>query len=390
MNPQLTSNYSPHTILPHSLAENQAVEFIKLDDVDEISAWKKSAQTIANNVYQHQITYTTNVFVPLTFLCRNACDYCGFRHSRIPLGEEYLKPEKIEKILETAKHHRVSEVLITMGDKPEKKYPNAQKWLLEHGFNSTVEYIYYIAEKALTFELLPHINAGTLAFDELRHLREVSASMGLMLETISSRLTHRGLPHAQSPDKNPKIRMTTIKNAGTLKIPFTSGILVGIGETPKEIVKSLFSLKNIHEKYHHLQEVIIQNFQPQKHTPMENFSPPSIDLMEKIIIIARYILPPEISIQIPPNLIQGHELRFIEAGISDWGGISSITHDYINPGHKWPPIAQLTQITREGGYRLRERLPVYPSYLNLDWLSSRVYNLIRTRNLVTKDGYRKR
>ncbi len=369
---------------------NQAVNILTLSDLDELSVWKKSAQTIAKNVYQLQITYTTNVFIPLTLLCRNACAYCGFRRSRILKGEEYLKPEKIEEVLEIAKHHRVSELLITMGDRPEEKYPRAKKWLLEHGYTSTVEYIRSVAERALAHELLPHINAGTLTFDELGYLREVSASIGLMLETISSRLTQEGLPHAQSPSKDPKIRMNTIKNAGKLKIPFTSGILVGIGETPEEIVKSLFSLKKVHEKYHHLQEVIIQNFQPQKNTSMENFSPPSLNLMEKVIILARHIIPPEISIQIPPNLIKGYEDRFIGIGISDWGGISSITHDYINPGHEWPQIAHLNQITREGGFHLRERLPVYPSYINLDWLSSRIFNLIQTKNLSTKDGYRKR
>ena len=375
-----SSSFSP----PKSITVGQAVEFLHQNNPDEINLWKQSARSITSNVYQNQITFTNNVFVPLTFLCRNACHYCGFRRSKVPIGQEFLTSEKIEKILTAASDHKVSEVLITMGDKPEKKYPSAKKWLLNHGFETTIEYTYFIAEKALKYELLPHINSGTLVFDELSYLREVSASIGLMLETISSRLTHSGLPHEQSPDKHPKKRMSTINNAGKLKIPFTSGILVGIGENLEETVASLFALKKVHQKYRHLQEVIIQNFQPNKDSVMANFPPPSIDLMEKILIIARHILPSEISIQIPPNLIEGHEHRFIEAGMSDWGGISSLTLDFINPDHTWPSLFKLKQITKKVGYQLCERLPVYPRYINLEWLSPQVYKLASVKKLDTR------
>ncbi|MFX0122768.1 MAG: 7,8-didemethyl-8-hydroxy-5-deazariboflavin synthase subunit CofG [Candidatus Hodarchaeota archaeon] len=369
---------------PESISKNQAVDFLRQNRLNMLDKWRKSAQSIANSVYQHQITFTTNVFIPLTFLCRNACHYCGYRRSMVPKGQEYLKPEKIKKILDIAKQYRVSEVLITMGDKPEKKHAKAKKWLKKHGFDSTIEYTCYTAKKALKHELLPHINAGTLTFDELTQLREVSASIGLMLETISSRLTHSGLPHDQSPDKHPKRRMRTIVSAGKLKIPFTSGILVGIGETPEEIVESLFALKNVHQEYQHLQEVIIQNFQPQKNSLMANSPPPTIELMEKILIVTRHILPPEVSIQIPPNLVKGYEHRFISAGMSDWGGISSISSDYINPDHDWPSISKLEQISQKAGYRLKERLPVYPRYINLEWLSAQVYKLIMIKKLNTR------
>lgn len=361
------------------ISKNQAIEFLNQYRLNGIDLWRKSAQSIANSVYQRQITFTTNIFIPLTFLCRNACHYCGYRRAIMPKGQEYLEPDKIENIFDTAKQNRVSEVLITMGDKPEKKYTNAKKWLKAHGFDSTIEYTCFIAKKALKYELLPHINAGTLTFDELAQLREVSASVGLMLETISPRLTHSGLPHDQSPDKHPIKRMRTIISAGKLKIPFTSGILVGIGETLEEIVDSLFALKNVHQEYQHLQEVIIQNFQPQKGSHMANSTPPTMELMEKTLIIARHILPPEISIQIPPNLVKGYEHRFITAGMSDWGGISSISSDYINPDHSWPSISKLRQITRDAGYRLHERLPVYPRYINLEWLSEHIYKLIKLK-----------
>jgi 7,8-didemethyl-8-hydroxy-5-deazariboflavin synthase CofG subunit len=366
---------------PPKITKDHAVEFLRQNRLDVVDLWRKSAQSIADRVYQRRITFTTNVFLPLTFLCRNACHYCGFRQSKVPKGQEYLEPEKIEATLAKAKQLRVSEVLITMGEKPEQKYPSAKKWLKTHGFDSTIEYAYFIAKKALNYDLLPHINAGTLTITELTNLREVSASIGLMLETISSRLTHQGLPHDQSPDKVPEKRKRTIASAGKLKIPFTSGILVGIGETLEEIVDSLFTLRSLYQEYKHLQEIIIQNFQPQKGTRMANFSPPSIELMEKILIVARHILPQEISIQIPPNLVKGYEHRFLTAGMSDWGGISSISPDYINPDHNWPLKAELKQITQEAGYYLQERLPIYPRYINVEWLSMQVYQLIKLKKL---------
>ncbi|MFX1537470.1 MAG: 7,8-didemethyl-8-hydroxy-5-deazariboflavin synthase subunit CofG [Promethearchaeota archaeon] len=366
---------------PPKITKGHAVEFLRQNRSDIVDEWRKSAQSIADRVYKRRITFTNNVFLPLTFLCRNACHYCGYRQSKVPKGQEYLEPEKIEAILAKAKQLQVSEVLITMGDKPEQKYPNAKKWLKTHGFDSTIEYTYFIAKKTLDYELLPHINAGTLTISELTNLREVSASIGLMLETISSRLTHQGLPHDQSPDKVPEKRRRTIASAGKLKIPFTSGILVGIGETLEEIVDSLFTLRSLYQEYKHLQEIIIQNFQPQKGTRMANFSPPSIELMEKILIIARHILPQEVSIQIPPNLVKGYEYRFLTAGMSDWGGISSISPDYINPDHNWPLQAELKQITQKAGYYLQERLPIYPRYINVEWLSTQVYQLIKLKKL---------
>ncbi|MFX1505903.1 MAG: 7,8-didemethyl-8-hydroxy-5-deazariboflavin synthase subunit CofG [Promethearchaeota archaeon] len=366
------------------MTKNHAVEFLNQNRLDVVDTWRKSAQSITDRVYQRRITFTTNVFLPLTFLCRNACHYCGFRQSKVPKGQEYLKPEKIETILARAKRLRVSEVLITMGDKPEQKYPNAKKWLQTHGFDSTIDYTHFIAKKALKYELLPHINAGTLTIDDLTRLREVSASIGLMLETTSLRLTQNGFPHDQSPDKTPEKRKRTIALAGQLKIPFTTGILVGIGETLEEIVDSLFTLKCLYQEYQHLQEVIIQNFQPQKDTRMANSAPPSVELIEKILIVARHILPAEISIQIPPNLIKGYEKRFLRAGMSDWGGISSISSDYINPDHTWPLQSELNQITEEAGYSLQERLPVYPRYINVDWLSVQIYQLIKQKKLKTR------
>jgi 7,8-didemethyl-8-hydroxy-5-deazariboflavin synthase CofG subunit len=374
----------------NKLSVKKALNFLYTEKSDEIIAWKKSALSISLNEYNRDITFTTNVFIPISFLCRNECSYCGFRHSKVEKGKEFTDPNEIERILLEAKRNKVSEVLLTLGEKPESKYPSARKWLLNHGYGSTIEYIHFIAQKVLDIGLLTHINAGSMNYDELKFLKEVSASMGVMLEILSTRLTFNGMPHAKSPDKHPKKRLTTIKNAGKLKIPFTSGLLVGIGETPKEIVSSLFALRNIHKKYRHLQEVIIQNFYPHIGRKMILFPTISIEYLEKVVILARHILPSEISIQVPPNLIKGNESRFLEAGMSDWGGISSITHDYINPDHSWPKISHLQNKTTQAGFILRERLPVYPRYIRLPWLSKNVYSLITSKDFQTKDGYRKR
>ncbi|MFX0049667.1 MAG: 7,8-didemethyl-8-hydroxy-5-deazariboflavin synthase subunit CofG [Candidatus Hermodarchaeota archaeon] len=372
------------------LSVKKALNFLHTENSDEILTWKKSCLSISINEYNRHVTFTTNVFIPITYLCRNECSYCGYRRSKVEKGKEYTDPNEIERILLKAKRKKVSEVLLTLGEKPESKYSAAQKWLSKNGYGSTIDYIYFIAQKALDFGLLTHINAGSINYDELKILKEVSASMGVMLEILGTRLTLNGMPHAKSPDKHPKKRLTTIKNAGKLKIPFTSGLLVGIGETPKEIVSSLYALRNIHKKYRHLQEVIIQNFHPHIGRKMIHFPAISIEYLEKVVILARHILPSEISIQVPPNLIKGNEPRFLEAGVSDWGGISSITHDYINPDHSWPKISHLQNKTTQAGFILKERLPVYPRYIRLPWLSKEVYSLITSKDFQTKDGSRKR
>lgn len=373
-----------------SLTVKKAIKFLKTKDQQEVNRWRSSAQAISKAIYNNRITYTTNIFLPITFLCRNSCDYCGFRKSSVPRGKEYLDPSKAKQLINKAKRIGISEVLLTTGEKPEIDNPNARKWLNKKGFGSTTDYIHYIAKMALDNGLLPHINAGSLGTEDFAFLRDVSASMGLMLEIASSRMMQKGMPHARSPDKHPTRRVLSLKTAGMLKIPFTSGLLIGIGETPKEIVTSLFILKNLAKKYHHLQEVIIQNFQPQKNSKMKDKSPISLQWLEKIVLLARHILPLEVSLQVPPNLISRHEANFIKSGISDWGGISPLTRDYINPNYEWPQISWLNKISRANGFKLTERLPVYPSFIKEEWVSQRVFELIIKENLVTEDGYRKR
>ncbi|MHA1974068.1 MAG: 7,8-didemethyl-8-hydroxy-5-deazariboflavin synthase subunit CofG [Candidatus Hodarchaeales archaeon] len=377
-------------IEPKNLSVKKLVEFLNTDDRAEIDRWKISARTIFETYYKRKLSYTTNIFIPLTRLCRNKCSYCGFSRNKVKKGSEYFSIKEVQLYLEQAKQYDVSEILITLGEKPELKYQVAKKWLKKHHFETTIDYVEYVAVKCLKEGLLPHVNAGTLKYDQLKNLKEITASMGMMLENISTRLSKKGKPHFLSPDKHPKERLTTLKNAGKLKIPFTTGILIGIEENINEILASLFSIRNLHRKYNHIQEVIIQNFQPQKNTPMEGSSPPPLSLIEKVVIAARHILQPEISIQVPPNLIYSSEEVFIRAGISDWGGISPITPDFINPEYKWPEIEYLIKISRNCGYFIQERLPIYPRYVKNGWLTEKIQNVIAQNDLVTEDGYRKR
>lgn len=370
--------------------KEEAIKFLGSADPRILSEWRRISIEITQKYYNNIITYTTNLFIPLTFLCRNKCSYCGFSRSEPQSDAEFLSIKKIKEELLKAQEYGLSEILITMGDKPELRYPNAQKWLENHGFHSTIEYTKFIANSCLEENLLPHINAGSLSFSDYQQLKDVSASMGLMLENTSSRFSEIGMPHHNSPDKYPEVRLQSLRDAGKLKIPFTTGLLIGIGESYQEIINSLVDIKRIFEKYGHIQEVIIQNFQPHPNSLMKNYPTVPLSLLEKIIILARIVLQPEISIQIPPNLLTGSENRFINSGISDWGGISPLTLDYINPNHKWPSIAYLAEISAKSGKKMKERLPIYPRYLNLGWISPQIRKVIMEQELSTEDGYRKR
>ncbi|NHJ03076.1 MAG: 7,8-didemethyl-8-hydroxy-5-deazariboflavin synthase subunit CofG [Candidatus Heimdallarchaeota archaeon] len=369
---------------------SKAIDFLTDADQEEVQLRERQAFRKAQRAFLGKITFTSNVFLPLTFLCRNKCTYCGYRRSSVSLGAEYVPKNKIKNLFERAKQSSISEVLITMGEKPELVHSEAKKWLNNHSYDSTVDYAFDIAELALKQGLLPHINAGVLSSEELQILKEVSASMGLMLENISSRLCMAKMPHAESPGKHPKIRLDTIKSAGRLSIPFTSGLLIGIGESPKEIVSSLYSLSSMHRKFQHIQEIIIQAFQPNEQSKMDYEHLVSIEYLKRVVILAKLILPEDISVQIPPNLIEGCEIDFMQAGISDWGGISPFTKDYINPHHPWPRIDELRRKVNHFGFELVERLPVYPQYINSKWLSSKVEDTIHRFHLCSKDGYRKR
>lgn len=309
------------------------------------------------------ITYSRKVFAPLTTMCRDTCGYCTFvKHPDEP-GAYIMTPDEVLKTARQGEETGCKELLFSLGEKPELRYEKAAQALGALGYSSMIDYL--AAMCALVLEetsLLPHVNAGTLTDDEIEKLKPVSASMGMMLETVSNRLMQPGQPHHQCPDKTPKARLRTLETAGRNKVPFTTGLLIGIGETWEERVEALAAINAMHQRYGHIQEVIIQNFQTKPGIAMENHSEPSLDDMLLTLATARLMLDPSISLQAPPNLSARHA-DYLAAGINDWGGISPVTIDFINPGHPWPQLDQLSQSTTNAGLQLQERLTVYPAYL---------------------------
>lgn len=318
------------------------------------------------------VTYSRNVFIPLTRNCRNRCAYCGFRSD-----EPYLMGEEEVKAL-LSKANGAKEALFTFGEKPDEVYPEIREWLREKGYSDFVDYIARMNSLAVEMGFLPHTNAGILSKGEMRKLKDLNASMGLMLEQAVELECH-----AESPGKKPEVRIKMIKEAGKLQIPFTTGILVGIGETRDDRLYSLEVIADLHKNYGHIQEVIVQNFKPKKGTEMESAHPPSPEEMLEAVKAARQILPEDVAVQIPPNLVDDI-YPFLKAGANDIGGISHVTHDYINPESPWPELGKIKASLR-GEYVLKERLPVYPKFVKLKWYGGLLEPLIERYS--DADGY---
>ncbi len=311
------------------------------------------------------ITYSKKVFIPLTTLCRDYCSYCTFRKDPGQLGAHFMTPTEVLALAERARHAGCKEALFSLGDQPEKIFPEAREFLRQQGYPRTLDYLAAMCELVLgKTGLLPHANPGVMDRSALERLKDSNASVGLMLENVSPRLMRDGLPHAKAPDKVPALRLRTIEEAGKLSIAFTTGILIGIGETMEERIDSLLAIRTLQEKYGHIQEVIIQNFRAKPDIPMAAHPEPSLEDMLRTIAIARLILGPQMNIQAPPNLSYDDFPRLLEAGINDWGGISPVTRDFINPEAAWPQIARLESETESRGFTLRERLAIYPEFLD--------------------------
>ena len=315
------------------------------------------------------ITYSKKVFVPLTNMCRDTCSYCTFvKHPDDPEAK-IMSPDEVLRSARKGENSGCKELLFSLGEKPEKRYVKPKKALAALGYESMTDYLYDMCKLVIEkTSLLPHVNAGTLSEYELKKLKNVSASMGMMLETTSKRLNKKGEAHYACPDKVPIQRIRTLVAAGSLEVPFTTGILIGIGETFDERIEALLLLEKINNRYGHIQEVIIQNFQRKPNIAMAEHPEPSLNDMLQTIALARIILSPSISIQAPPNLEQEH-IEYIDAGINDWGGISPVTKDFINPQHPWPNIDALTTMVRNAGFELGERLTVYPKFNTRQFLS---------------------
>jgi len=324
-----------------------------------------------------RITYSKNVFLPISEICRNECGYCTFRKDPSnPEARILMNPPEILNILKDADKLRCKEALFTFGELPDE-ISDVKIALRKLGYENMVEYLYFICNETLKqTNLLPHSNPGILKKDYLRMLKEVNASMGLMLETSSARLMET-IAHKLSPGKNPKLRIETIENAGKLRIPFTTGLLIGIGETIEERAESLLEIKRINDKYGHIQEIIIQNFKPKPGIPMQNYKEPSLVEMIKMVSVTKLLFP-DIGVQVPPNLNRKNAQIFLMAGADDWGGISPLTKDYVNPEAPWPELDELRMITEEVGYYLDERLPVYPKFISEDFLSHRILDKIKS------------
>ena len=318
------------------------------------------------------MSYSPKVFIPLTVLCRDVCHYCTFARSPRQAVRAYLPLDEVLEIAESGRQAGCYEALFTLGDKPEQRYRVARDELTRLGCSSTFEYL--LQASRTVFEqvgLLPHINAGILSVDQMAALREVSASQGIMLESTSERLCQKGGPHFGSPDKQPAVRLSNIEQAGELRIPFTTGILIGIGESRAERIDSLLKIREINNRYGHIQELIIQPFRAKTDTLMAGFPEPEPSDLLWTIAVARILFGPSMNIQAPPNLTPGLEEQLVCAGINDWGGVSPVTLDHVNPEAPWPGIAELCATTRQSGKTLIPRLPVYPKYLedSAEWLS---------------------
>ncbi len=329
----------------------------------------EAASKIRDEAFGPRVTYSRKVFIPLTQLCRDNCGYCTFAHPPKEGERAYLAPEEVLEIARAGAEAGCKEALFTLGDKPEKTYKEAREELKELGFATTIEYLAHCCE--LVFEetgLLPHANPGVLSEEDIALLRNASVSQGIMMEEVSGRLLGRNLAHWASPDKVPERRLETLEVAGKLRVPFTTGILIGIGESVEERVDTLLAIRESHEKYGHVQECIVQNFRAKPGTRMEGGPEPSEEDMLATIALARLLLPPEMTVQAPPNLAEAEDgglpsyARYIDAGINDWGGVSPVTPDHVNPERPWPHLDELEKATESKGYLLLERLALHPSY----------------------------
>ncbi|MCC6195828.1 MAG: 5-amino-6-(D-ribitylamino)uracil--L-tyrosine 4-hydroxyphenyl transferase CofH [Burkholderiales bacterium] len=337
---------------------------LELADCEDLALLTNTAAAVRDNARGDTISYSRKVFIPLTKLCRDSCHYCTFAQPPQRASNAYLTPDEVLAIARAGLAAECKEALFTLGDKPELRYHTAREELARLGHRTTLAYLAEMAGLVLAETgLLPHLNPGVMSLEDIERLRPVSASMGIMLESVANRLCMRGGPHFGSPDKLPAARLDTIEAAGRANVSFTSGILIGIGETRLERVQSLLALRNLHDRYGHLQEIIVQNFRAKRDTRMANATEPPFEDHLWTVAVARIIFGAEVSIQVPPNLSAGALSRLIDAGIDDWGGVSPVTIDHVNPEARWPHLASLEEETAAAGKVLVERTAVHPHHI---------------------------
>ena len=346
-----------------ALSREAACQLISCADKD-LPLLLAAAMAARQNFKPGIVTYSRKVFIPLTNLCRDYCGYCTFRRDPGQPGAHTMPPDQILEVARAGEKMGCTEALFSLGDKPELKFPEMRATLRHLGYKSTLHYLEAMCELVLReTTLLPHPNPGLLSAEWIARLAKVSPSMGLMLETTNASLLEAGAAHDNAPDKVPAKRLHTIEEAGKQNVPFTTGLLIGIGETLEDRVDSLLAIRDLHRRHGHIQEVIIQNFRAKPEIPMHDWPEPTQGEMMRTIAVARLLMP-DVNIQAPPNLSAPYYDDFLDAGINDWGGISPLTPDFINPERPWPHLQQLESRTEAKGYRLRQRLPVYPEFVS--------------------------
>lgn len=324
----------------------------------------KTAQALRSRNRGNFVSFSKKAFFNLVNLCKDTCSYCTYKAEPGEQKLSLMSRQNVSDTLDLAKRYHCVEALFVTGESPEEGYQEAREWLKENGFSSTVEYIIHCSEAALDRGLFPHTNAGNLSKEEMAELKKTNVSMGLMLESASERLAERGGPHFFAASKDPKARLKILKNSGELRVPMTTGVLLGIGETAEEMIDSIVAIKRLHDTYGNIQEVILQNFRPKPDTMMNRHPAAGEDYFKTIVALTRIVMP-EMNIQIPPNLSPKSYQGFLEAGINDWGGISPLTPDFVNPEFPWPEIKSVEQNCNDAGFDLKCRFPVYPEFFPL-------------------------
>ena len=333
------------------------------------------------------VSFSKKAFFNIINLCRDTCSYCTYKAEPEDTKLSLMDEQTVKKLAELAKKYNCTEALFVTGERPEQKYQEAKEWLRKQGFSSTTEYLIHCSEIVLKQGVFPHTNAGNLTKNEMKELAKTNVSMGVMLENSSVRLREDGMPHQDAPSKEPLARLNILKNAGELKIPMTTGILVGIGETLEECIQSIYDIKKIHQRYGNIQEIILQNFHPKPKTSMFEHSTPEESYFKMVVALCRIIMP-DANIQIPPNLSPDNYNEFLSVGINDWGGISPITSDYVNPEFSWPNIQNVEKKCDNLGFSLKARFPGYPEFVPLinNNLKQRISLIADEKNYV-KESY---
>ncbi len=359
----MLNSESLNNVLENKSISRQDIMDIYKNALEDPRELFSAAHDLRKKFKKDTVTFSKKAFFNIVNLCKDTCSYCTYKAEPGEAKLSLMSKQQILELVQLAKKYGCVEALFVTGEQPEQKYQEARDWLKKNGFKSTAEYLIHASELALELGLFPHTNAGNLSFEEMKELKKTNVSMGIMLENVSERLTERGMPHYLAASKRPKARLEVLENSGKLRIPMTTGILVGIGETIEEIIDSILAIKQLHQKYGNIQEVILQNFQPKSDTIMKNAPSANENYFKTIVALSRIIMP-EMNIQIPPNLSPKSYQSFLSVGINDWGGISPLTPDFVNPEFSWPEISKVEENSKNAGFELKCRFPIYPEFFS--------------------------